>query len=111
VDHTPLEMGSPTKSLHGGPSVDFLPLIANTVETGVADSTGEVNVVYGPVVDQTTTSPVPPMLIKSYSVLVQRNGDVDSVDKTTVVGGSRLGYGNDTVNEDIPTCGLKYLCK
>lgn len=103
VDHTPSEIDSPTKYINGGPSVDVLASIANTVDTGEADSTGEANVVYGPVVDQTPTTPAPSVfLARSDSVLVQGNDDVDSDDETTVVGGSRVGCGDDTVGEELP---------
>lgn len=107
VDHTPSEIDSPSKFIRrGGPSVVALASVANTVETGEADSTGEVHVAYGPVVDQTPTTPALDSHFLSRrsdsivdSVVVQGKDDVDSVDETTVMGGSRIDYGDDTVAE------------
>jgi hypothetical protein len=112
VDHTPSEIDSPAKDRAGGDqSVQVQGSIAtNTVDTvDEGDSMVDANIVYGPVVDQTPTTPgtsAAVFLSRSDSVMVQGNDDVDSMDTTVVGGGSRIDYGDETLDGEAPSAHL-----
>ena len=101
VDHTPSEMDSPTKEMCDGQSVQAHGSIAtNTIDNvDEADSIVDTNVVYGPMVDHLPPTPATASMImltsRSDSVLVQGQGDVESVDTTVMGGGSRIEYGDE----------------
>jgi chromosome segregation ATPase len=113
VDQTPSDMVSPSNETKD-PSLEVLPSEINTRATGDADSTGE-NILYGPMVDHTPSTPAHSLVpIRSDSVIVQAQ-DLDTVDETTVVGGSRYEdddgeYGDDEdLAGDLPSDGAKLV--
>jgi chromosome segregation ATPase len=105
VDHTPSEMGSPLAKVNMDPSVVVLASKGDDDDI----SNGE-NVVFGPVVDQTPSTPAPLEFARSDSIIAQihghdRDNDHDTVDETTVVGGSTFGAGGSTLEVGGSTVG------
>jgi chromosome segregation ATPase len=107
VDHTPSEMGTPSPKLNTDPSLAVLASKGDDDD----NSNGE-NVVFGPVVDQTPSTPAPPEFARSDSIIAQMHGhdrdndhDTVTVDETTVVGGSTFGAGGSTLEVGGSTVG------
>ena len=94
VDHTPLEIGGAAADA----SVDVVASEDGMSKDGGANDGDSANIVYGPVVDHTPTTPAPVhSSTRSDSVVVQAPNEEEE-DEDTMVGASTVG----TVEEEIP---------